>query len=434
MSTLHDPLRSTRRRAGAAPASLCLAAWACAALLVFSAGAPAYSPSDGEFPPFKEGTHGPAFLKMDRGLPVLHLFGSHKEMGEQAGTLLGPQARHLIEHYIHALIPEEGRKRLDASVRGFEFRIPRELREELKAFAEAAEIDYFDILLANCIVDLGQIVACSSLTLLPEKSKSAELMLGRNLDYLNVGGLEEADVVFVYHGDGTGPAVASVGWPGMIGVTTGMNSDGLSLAMLVSLSSNPKFAGLPSVVAFRHYLETQTKAEEAVEFFARNNVILPTNLSLADAAGNALVIELNPYTGNALRRPTDGFLPCTNFFASPLAAETSNDPRFKYLEEAARGAARHDYFDLRNYLVQTAPDGDTRMANLQTMILLPEKRVMFLSAKTIPAAEGKLLRFDLKKLFEAKPANAGDEKTKSAPEVAPAAETPAADAPPLAAE
>ncbi|MFH1732900.1 MAG: hypothetical protein ABIF82_14780, partial [Planctomycetota bacterium] len=42
---------------------------------------------------FKEATHGPASLKIVKGVPIVHVYGTAEEMGEQHGKLLGAQAR-----------------------------------------------------------------------------------------------------------------------------------------------------------------------------------------------------------------------------------------------------------------------------------------------------------------------------------------------------
>jgi predicted choloylglycine hydrolase len=387
--------RTTGRRDGVAH-SLSLAILAA---LCFAISAPRAATA---YPAVEKATYGPAHIEIDRGLPVVHLYGTHREMGEQAGRLLRDQIRFLLRNYVFEVLTKQQRERFTPSIKAMEWRIPETLRDEMRGLAAGAEVDYDDILFANAFVDLGQAMACSTLALMPERSQSGEVMLARNLEFITLGVIEEADVLFVYHGDGEGPAVASVGWPGMIGVVSGMNSAGLSAAMLVSLQSNPQLAALPSVIAFRHFLETRTTADEAPAFFQDNKVILPSNLAVADAT-TTLVVELNPYTGIGVRRADDGFVVCTNLFAGALNNDTEFDWRYRQLRDDANSRTAHSFMDLRRYLGGAILEG-TGVENFQAMIFIPASRTLYLSAKDIPAANGKYLRYDLRKAFETRAA------------------------------
>jgi len=352
-----------------------------------------------DFPAFTEGKFGIGTLHMDRGLPVMHVYGSPEEMGAQAGRLTKAQIKFLIEEYIYKLVDEDARKKLRPVIKGLEYKIPETLRRELKAMATAAEVPYDDLLLANCSIDLNGTLACSTLALSPSRSGTGDLIIGRNLEYMDWGVIEHADLITVYHPTDGRRDVVNIGWPGLIGVVTGMNEAGLSAAMLVSLSAPPQTGGVPSVLAFRDFLHRNTLVSEGPAYFNQIKLVLPCNLTLGDAKNESSVLELNPYTGMAVRKPEDGFLACTNVFASNTKHLSENDARYKSLVENAKSQKKHDITTLRTYMAAVAQNMN-RIKNLQAMVIQPAKRTIHLSALSNPAADGKYLKIDVAKLTD----------------------------------
>jgi len=353
------------------------------------------------FPAFQAGEHDGAWLEFDRETPVLHAFGTPRERGRQKGTLMREQVRFLVEHYVKRFIPEAKREDVFTILYGLDAKIPEWLREEMRGIAEGSGLEYRDILLANSFVDTFGSMGCSTFAALGQSSATGRAIIGRNLDWPGLGMVEQADVIVVDH-PAEGHAVISITWPGFAGTVTGLNDQGLVASMLVSLEESPRLVGYPNILAYRALLAELSTVEQADEFFERNLIISPNNLMLADAKGDALVMELDPYWGYAPRVPADGLLVCTNHFAGSGRNTTHNsDWRFTNLEKAGKEKPRHSMMDVRRYLSAVAPQKNAVLQNLQAIIFEPQSGVFYLSAQDIPAAGGKYLRFDTKPLFAA---------------------------------
>src|SRR5205823_2566925 len=151
-------------------------------------------------------------------------------IGTQHGRQLGPQIRTLREKYIAKLI-NTAPARLAACGGAALFRaklLPAHAAE-VAALADAANIEPLDAMLAQCFLDLMPITACSTVALPQSASPDHVARLGRNLDFMTLGVADKHTVVLVIHPQDRF-AFASVAWPGVIGVLSGMNQHGLCVA------------------------------------------------------------------------------------------------------------------------------------------------------------------------------------------------------------
>ncbi|MBK8914688.1 MAG: hypothetical protein IPM64_08845 [Phycisphaerales bacterium] len=86
-----------------------------------------------------------------------------------------------------------------------------------------------DLEVANTLADWRGVM-CSSISLWGERTTDGETLTARNLDYPVVGGVDKAQFVLVHRGDGHVPWVG-VSWPGLIGLYTAMNADGVTVSV-----------------------------------------------------------------------------------------------------------------------------------------------------------------------------------------------------------
>ena len=109
-------------------------------------------------------------------------------------------------------------------------------------------------MLGNSLFDIKKIVACSAFLAEPERSATGQPLLARNLDYPSRGYAHEFTLVTVYR-PARQEAVRLVGFPGLVGVLSGMNEDGLTLAVLEVFQSRMfsgrlNLGGRPTPCAF----------------------------------------------------------------------------------------------------------------------------------------------------------------------------------------
>jgi hypothetical protein len=193
--------------------------------------------------------------------------------------------------------------------------IPRRLQEELMGVAAGAQIDLPLVLLINVLDDLANnLPSCSALAVGEGRTSRGFYLAGRNLDYpVFVDVLVDLQALFRISPD-EGVPLVSLAWPGYVGVLTGMNRAGLSLAQLTSMCRHHTLKGTPAGLRNRLALQLKTTVPEAADFLLQVPATIGNNLLLV-GPGEALVLEVSPRR-SALRRPTNGLITATNHFQS----------------------------------------------------------------------------------------------------------------------
>ncbi len=316
-----------RSSAGRTATCLFLAVWVC---LVRSSLAD---------PPFRypEGEFGPAQLKYIQGLPVLEVRGAPAEIGAQVAHLaLKPAARILDypQDFLKQAHMQIAWPLLDAACQGLGKNIPPNYLEELHSLARESGQPRDLLVVANTMLDILGGLGCSTLIVSADRSVTGQPMFGRNLDFPTLGYLNDYSLVTIYHPHGKRSFVA-VTFPGCLGVVSGMNSAGLTVAVLEvyesrdhSLQFDPQ--GTPYALCFRRLLEeceTVEQAEQALRGMKRTNWL---NLAICDAHRGA-VFEITPKTV-AVRSKSDGCLACTNHFRTPELRQSTSCWRYPLLE------------------------------------------------------------------------------------------------------
>jgi len=198
-------------------------------------------------------------------------------------------------------------------------RFPEHHRREMEAMAEWGEIDAELLTVVNTIDDLERIGGCSSVTVLGEHSTTGSPLIARNLDYDVPAFVPSYSIVTVYRQPGK-LAFASIGFPGVVGVLSGVNEAGLVLVtheIRASADGSPTFSadGTPMTLSFRRVLEECKSVPEAEEFLKSDKRTTYLSITVCDTT-TAAVLELTPKNVVA-RQPEQGLLICTNHFRSP---------------------------------------------------------------------------------------------------------------------
>jgi hypothetical protein len=179
---------------------------------------------------YPEGTCGRGELKYRNGLPVLIAVGSPQEIGEQIGTLavkpVAPQMA-LVKEYVKNFGPAW--PVLVKVCQGLFGKFPPDYRQEIEAMAKAGGVDRELLIVANTIGDVQHLAACSAFVVEPARSKTGQLIFGRNFDAYPVGDIAKFGLVIIRRPTGK-RAFASVSFPGVLMVGSEMNDAGLALA------------------------------------------------------------------------------------------------------------------------------------------------------------------------------------------------------------
>ncbi|HZE21118.1 MAG TPA: C45 family peptidase, partial [Desulfobaccales bacterium] len=187
-----------------------------------------------------------------------------------------------------------------------------ELQQEMTAVAAGAEVSLGSVLLLNVVDDLAN--NCPLCSALAVENPPGTFLMGRNLDYpVFTDPLTRFQTLFLLEPH-RGQPLASLAWPGYVGVCTGINFAGVALAQLSAMSRDHSLRGTPAALRYRQALEEgHTVAEVAAQVLKRPGTI-GNNLILCGPA-DAMVLELTARHG-AVRRPARGLLTVTNHFQS----------------------------------------------------------------------------------------------------------------------
>ena len=347
---------------------------------------------------FKEATFGPASLKIVEGVPVIHVYGTHEQIGEQQGKLLGEAAKAVHKQYFGKLFFPGGKDiGLRASVLKHSLRmaksIPADYIKEMKAFAKASGLSYEDILLANTVFDIKRAIFCTTFVAGGKRSADGKPVFGRNLDFPTLGVAYKFSCVIVYHPKG-GHAVAAVSFPGLVGVLSGLNDAGVAAAVMEVHLRGAQIQATPYAMVFRAALtecETTDAVIKAVTARARTST---NNLMICDADGNAACLELG-MKKTAARRQEDGFVYATNHFRSKELGRPWPCWRTPRLKKVARNGQKLDEAAAQKLLQSVS----YKLLTMQSIVFRPASREFLLAIGKPPASKHKFVRLTSGVLF-----------------------------------
>lgn len=178
--------------------------------------------------------------------------------------------------------------------------------------------------IGHALQDLA-LVGCTSFAVWGENSSDGELLIGRNFDFYAGDDFAENKVVAFIKPD-KGHAFMSVTWPGMIGVVSGMNMEGLTVTINAGKSSIPLKAKTPVSLLTREILQYAGTIDEAIEIAKMRKVFVSESIMVGSANDNkAVLIEISPKKMDVFELKNSSRLVCSNHFQSTaLKADKKN--------------------------------------------------------------------------------------------------------------
>jgi isopenicillin-N N-acyltransferase-like protein len=246
-------------------------------------------------------------------------------------------------------------------------------------------------MLGQCFLDMTDMAACSTITLPAAASPDGVARFGRNLDFWSLNIADKYTTLFIVRPDDGRYAFASVGWPGMIGVLSGMNEHGLCLANMEVPRQFRLPDAMPYTMLYRTVLERCRNVKEAVKLLESTPRQTANNLMLMDAAGNRAVVELRPESVHVRWGIEGKALISTNHQRDQQDADTPGRcDRYDFLHDT--GAAEFGQIGVTEIHDMLAHVGNH--STLQSMIFEPANRVIYLATGT-NAASRKMYRKQL---------------------------------------
>lgn len=220
--------------------------------------------------------------------------------------------------------------------RGIDTLYPFDRRIELASMAAALSPDpfaaeiptYQRLLYLNALYDVAlsfegsPLVGCTSVAVAGDPVPSSHPLLARNFDFETHDVFDRGKAILVFSQHHAIP-VLSVAWPGLLGVVTGMNAEGVGIVVHGARAGRISRLGEPVPVTIRDALSLARDTREAVAYVARRNPMVSHMLLVVDANGTVAIVERVPDAPAFVRWAT-GRIALTNHLEGPFASSDAN--------------------------------------------------------------------------------------------------------------
>ncbi|GAA4165320.1 acyl-CoA--6-aminopenicillanic acid acyl-transferase [Chryseobacterium ginsenosidimutans] len=265
------------------------------------------------------------------------------------------------------------------------------------------------------------VVGCTSLAVWNENTEDGDLLIGRNFDFY-VGDDFAKNKLIEFVEPENGIPYISVSWPGMIGVVSGMNKEGITVTINAGKSKIPLTAKTPISLVTREILQYATTIDEAIEIAKKRKVFVSESILVGSANDkSAVIIEVSPDNFGVYKVENTSRVFCTNHFQSDAykndkrnqkhILESHSEYRYEKLQELLQenkkltpekmASILRDKSGLKG---QKIGYGNEKAINQllahHAVIFSPQKKLVWVSAN--PYQLGEFVCYDLNEIFSDK--------------------------------
>ncbi|MGO1244062.1 MAG: C45 family autoproteolytic acyltransferase/hydrolase [Sphingobacterium sp.] len=378
-------------------------------------------------------------VKNDLGNWELYVHGSPEVIGTKIGLLsrdLYRQQEEIFASKLFELVPSRRKQKrimrfLSWYNRKLDKDIPQEYLKEIYTLSNFLDTTYNYLgspyqrtLWMHGAHDIGHVledlamVGCSSFAVWGGNTRDGKLLVARNLDFYMNDDFAKQKVIYFVKPDEGYPYV-SVSWPGMIGVLSGMNRQGLTITLNAGKSSIPWSARTPISIVAREVLQYAANIQQAVEILKRKKVFVSESLMISSAYDEkAVLVEITPRKIDVVEA-TGSRLLSTNHFQGKLLGDDSRNRknihdshsfyRFEKLQSLLdtmdRLTPERAASILRNtdgqHCEKLGLGNDKSLNHMLAhhgIIFQPEDRLVYVSSA--PGQMGAFKAYDLKEIFD----------------------------------
>ncbi|SDE81364.1 C45 family autoproteolytic acyltransferase/hydolase [Epilithonimonas hungarica] len=269
-------------------------------------------------------------------------------------------------------------------------------------------------------------VGCSSLAVWNENTEDGDLLIGRNFDFY-VGDDFAKNKLIEFVEPEKGIPYMSVSWPGMIGVVSGMNKEGVTVTINAGKSKIPLTAKTPISFVTREILQYAKNIEEAIAIAKKRKVFVSESILVGSANDkNAVIIEVSPDNFGVYKVENSSKIFCTNHFQSDAYKDDKRNQ--KHILESH---SEYRYEKLQELLNENPKLNPEKMASIlrdrsglkgekigfgnekalnqllahHAVIFSPEKKLVWVSSN--PYQLGEFVCYDLTEIFSDKRSKTG---------------------------
>ena len=265
------------------------------------------------------------------------------------------------------------------------------------------------------------VVGCTSLAVWNENTEDGELLIGRNFDF-SVGEDFAKNKLIEFVEPENGIPYMSVSWPGMIGVVSGMNKEGVTVTINAGKSRIPLTAKTPISLVTREILQYAKNIDEAIAIAKKRKVFVSDSILVGSANDHkAVIIEVSPKNFGVYDVVNSSRVFCTNHFQSDAykddkknqkhIVESHSEYRYDKLQELLQINKKlnpekmvsllRDKSGLRD---KSIGFGNEKAINQllahHAVVFSPHKKLVWVSSN--PYQLGEFVCYDLNKIFSEK--------------------------------
>ncbi|MBB6370974.1 C45 family autoproteolytic acyltransferase/hydolase [Chryseobacterium shigense] len=274
--------------------------------------------------------------------------------------------------------------------------------------------------IGHAMQDLAM-VGCTSLAVWNENTEDGQLLIGRNFDFY-VGDEFAKNKLIEFVEPEAGIPYMSVSWPGMIGVVSGMNKEGITVTINAGKSKIPLTAKTPISLVTREILQYAKNIDEAIAIAKKRKVFVSESILVGSANDrNAVIIEVSPENFGVYRVENTSRVFCTNHFQSEAykddkrnqkhIIESHSEYRYEKLQELLEekkklnpekmAAVLRDKSGLKGEKIGYGNEkAINQLLAHHAVIFSPEKRLVWVSSN--PYQLGEFVCYDLNEIFSGK--------------------------------
>ncbi len=268
---------------------------------------------------------------MDKQIPIIHVQGSHYEIGKQIGEGMRPQIKHGVEN-AKTLI-DKAYDQLQLTWDGaiiqakkyipfVEERYPQYI-DEMKGIAEGANVSYDAIRVVNAMEavtsDALHLTKCTSFAVNQMNTAKENVLVAHNEDWIPD---EEPDVYLVHAKPSDEPPFLAMTYGGLL-PNIGFNSFGISQCC-DSVYPNDSRMGIPRILYSRAVLAANSPADAIKRVLVAQRAAGYNHL-IVHESGEMYNIEVSSRQFGMLYGE-DGYLVHTNFYLDPIMRTLEDEP------------------------------------------------------------------------------------------------------------
>ncbi len=297
---------------------------------------------------------------VNRGVRIVHLAGSPEEIGAAHSTLTHDAMlanETIMWDGFRSVVPNALARTVLFDVGRFRYRnveqgIPEARRREIAAQARAFDPDplehhmptYTRMIFLHSLYDIAigfehsPLLGCTAFGLGPKLTAAGHALFARAFDFEAAEVFDRDKSVTIFQETGKVP-FASVAWPGLSGVLTGMNAAGVAVSVNGGRAKDPRATGMPVPFSLREVLDSAHDTEEALAILKKQDPMVSHIVFVGDAKGRFAVVERAPGEPAFVREPdaaSEGRIAVTNHFDGPLG----RDPKDAHVRATTSSLAR----------------------------------------------------------------------------------------------